>query len=160
MATHRDDGADYEGRRETDYEVGRDRPPKHTQFKKGKSGNQKGRPKGSLNIAASLREILSKGISIHENGKKKKIPAHQALFLQNLAKAIEGDQKAYANLLKAMKEYLPNEAKAEPETEPSEALKLAAENFRERLKAELIQELRNEIRCEILEEIEERKRGC
>ena len=32
---------------EEPYEVGNKRPPKHSRFKKGKSGNPAGRPKGS-----------------------------------------------------------------------------------------------------------------
>ncbi len=33
-----------------EYEVGYKRPPKHTQFKLGQSGNMKGRPKGTRNF--------------------------------------------------------------------------------------------------------------
>ena len=42
-----------------DHEVGYGRPPKHTQFKAGTSGNPKGRPKGSLNLMnAIMKELL------------------------------------------------------------------------------------------------------
>ena len=36
--------------------VGRGKPPKHTQFKKGEIGNKRGRPKGSKNLATLIME--------------------------------------------------------------------------------------------------------
>ena len=39
-----------------DYEVGYGKPPKHTRFKKGQSGNPKGRPKGLQEHGQSLAE--------------------------------------------------------------------------------------------------------
>ena len=38
------------------YEIGYKKPPKHSKFKKGQSGNPKGRPKGSK----SLKELIEK----------------------------------------------------------------------------------------------------
>jgi hypothetical protein len=37
-----------------DYQVGYGKPPKHTQFKPGKSGNPQGRPKGTKNLKTDL----------------------------------------------------------------------------------------------------------
>jgi hypothetical protein len=41
------------------YEVGYGRPPKHTRFRKGQSGNPKGRPKGAKAFNTIVRETLT-----------------------------------------------------------------------------------------------------
>lgn len=53
-----------------DYEVGYKKPPKHSQFKKGQSGNSKGRPKGSKNANTLIHEIANEVITVRaRNGK-------------------------------------------------------------------------------------------
>lgn len=53
-----------------DYEVGYKKPPKHSQFKKGQSGNKKGRPKGSKNANTLIHEIANEVITVRaRNGK-------------------------------------------------------------------------------------------
>lgn len=52
-----------------DYNVGYKNPPKDTQFKKGMSGNPKGRPKGTKNIRTVLNDTLNEKIQITQNGK-------------------------------------------------------------------------------------------
>ena len=88
--------------RKKDYEVGYGRPPKRTQFKKGRSGNPKGRPKGAKNVDSMLRETLLRPVVITENGKRRKITALEAFFRQTLKSALEGDSRASDKLLKLL----------------------------------------------------------
>ena len=44
----------------SDHDGGYGKPPRHSQFKKGQSGNSKGRPKGSRNFSTDLKETLEK----------------------------------------------------------------------------------------------------
>jgi hypothetical protein len=55
--------------------VGYRQPPNATQFKKGKSGNPSGRPKGSRNVGAVLRDVIHQKIRITENGRIRHLPA-------------------------------------------------------------------------------------
>ncbi len=56
-----------------DYEVGYKKPPKHTRFTKGQSGNGKGRPKGSRNFSADVKDTLKARVGLTGAGKRKKV---------------------------------------------------------------------------------------
>jgi len=45
--------------------VGYAKPPKHTRFTKGRSGNPKGRPTGSKNLATMMIEELTQTVARH-----------------------------------------------------------------------------------------------
>ena len=79
---------------EKDYDVGYKKPPKHTQFKKGQSGNPKGRPKGLKNLATELQDELNAKVEITEDGKKKTVSKQSAMIKQLMQKAINGDSKS------------------------------------------------------------------
>lgn len=79
-----------------DYEVGYGRPPTHTQFRPGKSGNPKGRHRKPQSVQAQMEKVLSAKVTINEGGRAKKLSLQQVI-LRNLAnKAAKGDLKAAA----------------------------------------------------------------
>lgn len=78
----------------SDYPVGYGKPPKNTQFKKGQSGNPKGRPKGSANPDVLIRKLLLKPVTVTQNGKATKVPVIEALLTKVLSMAASGDHKA------------------------------------------------------------------
>ncbi len=79
--------------------VGYGRPPKATQFRKGKSGNPGGRPKGSLNLATDLAAELGEQITVREDGRPRRVSKQRALIKSLMAKALQGDVRATAALL-------------------------------------------------------------
>jgi len=82
-----------------DYEVGYGRPPKETRFKKGRSGNPKGRPRGALNLDILLERELSETLSVTERGRKRQVTKREALIKTLIAKALGGDIRALSLLL-------------------------------------------------------------
>jgi hypothetical protein len=77
------------------HKVGKGRPPLHSRFKSGNSGNPKGRRKGSKNEATLLTELLDKTkVTLRESGKSRKITAREAIYRNILQDALKGDLKA------------------------------------------------------------------
>jgi len=99
---------------EEGYDVGYGKPPKHTQFKKGQSGNPAGRPKGRKTARVSIKnqekllfdyilEENQKEITIKENGRSIKITRGQAILRSLWINALKGSvyaQKASLQLTK------------------------------------------------------------
>jgi hypothetical protein len=85
------------------YEIGYARPPKSGQFKKGQSGNKRGRPKGSKLFSETVVEALDEKVTISENGRRRIITKREALAKQLVNKAAGGDIKSI-KLLSEMSE--------------------------------------------------------
>ena len=77
-----------------DCEVGYRKPPKATRFRKGQSGNPKGRPKGKPNAAAAILRALGAKLVINDHGRRRKVTKYEAAIMQLVNKAASGDLKA------------------------------------------------------------------
>ncbi len=97
----------------TDYEVGYGKPPEATRFRKGVSGNPKGRPKGSKNIARMLRDAGSELVQITRTGRTKKVTLLEAGILQMHNKAAGGDSRAMREVLSAHRVFVEPEDESE-----------------------------------------------
>lgn len=81
------------------YTVGYAKPPVHTRFKPGKSGNPKGRTKGHQNFNTLLRKTLSQTIEVFKSGNKHKMPKYAVMITTLVNKALQGDMRAINVLL-------------------------------------------------------------
>lgn len=84
---------------EGEYAVGYGKPPQHTRFKPGQSGNPKGRRKGVLNLKSVLEQELFRPVAIQEGGKRRNVPILTVVIRQSLAKAAKGETRALTALL-------------------------------------------------------------
>src|SRR5450755_1972704 len=78
----------------TDGKVGYKHPPVKSQFRKGKSGNPRGRRKGQRNLAAVLAEVLRQTVTVKKGGNSQRMSKGDALIQILLTKAHHGDGRA------------------------------------------------------------------
>jgi hypothetical protein len=107
------------------FEVGYGKPPKDSRFAKGKSGNPKGRPKGSKGIAAIFHDVTRGPIHVTQNGKGRTVTKLEAIMLQLTTKAVSGDMKAMGEILKwdrIFEESADKDGTENPDREKNEAV--------------------------------------
>jgi hypothetical protein len=78
-----------------DYEVGYRRPPEGTRFKKGQSGNPKGRPRKVENLATVLHQVLAERVRVREGDAVRTVSKWEAMIQTLSNKAMKGDTRAF-----------------------------------------------------------------
>jgi hypothetical protein len=84
------------------YEVGFGKPPKRTQFKKGHSGNPKGRPRTQPDLYSELTKVLREKVTITVDGQQEKVTVQQALLRRLRDQALRGEFWAQRLALKVV----------------------------------------------------------
>lgn len=91
-----------------DYNVGRGKPPREWQFRKGQSGNPRGRPRkygdsashgGLSSYDSMLVSRLDKTVAIVEQGRKRRVPIGEAIIAKQTAQALAGSRLSANHLL-------------------------------------------------------------
>lgn len=85
-------------------QVGYGKPPESTRFKKGQSGNPKGRRKGSRNLATVLAATLREKVVVNENGARKTVTKLEAAVKQLVNRAASGDLRALQQFIALARE--------------------------------------------------------
>ena len=120
-----------------DHKVGYKKPPLHTRFQKGQSGNPRGRPRGSKNLSTLLTDALNEPVVVTEDGKRRKISKRELGVRQLVNKFAMAEAQATKILLGLMQERdrLAAEASAERPSLGADDEKVIA-NLLKRLRGE------------------------
>lgn len=82
------------------YEVGYGKPPVASQFTSGRSGNPKGRPKGSKSLRDHLDRELNKRVAVTVDGRQVRLTKGEVVAKQLVDKAMRGDARSIEKLFK------------------------------------------------------------
>jgi Family of unknown function (DUF5681) len=94
------------------------RPPVHTQFQPGKSGNSRGRPKASKDLQARLKKAAAEKVVVQEAGRERKVDKLDVALTQMMNKAAQGQP----SFLKMALTQIQKAEAAEPTATPQEEL--------------------------------------
>jgi Family of unknown function (DUF5681) len=81
------------------YEVGYGKPPNHSQFRPGQSGNPAGRRKGLRNLATDVKTTLATTIKVKEGGRTRTGSTQEGVLMVVRDKALRGDAHSLDLLL-------------------------------------------------------------
>lgn len=103
--THDTDNHDEGSEKAAGYEVGYGKPPVHSRFRKGQSGNRAGRTKGVKNAMTVMAQALAERVTVIDGGKRKSITKFEAAAKQLANKAVKGDAKSIKLVMEIAREY-------------------------------------------------------
>jgi fructose-1-phosphate kinase PfkB-like protein len=125
-----------------DYKVGPGRPPLHTRFQKGQSGNPGGRSQEKLH--ALLADALNEQVFVTVDGERRKITKREAVVHQLVNKSTTADLRATKMLFDMIKDV---EQKASVTSAGPEPRRLDAadeevmQNFVDRIRQQILAEI-------------------
>jgi hypothetical protein len=89
---------------ERPHEVGYQKPPQHSRFKPGQSGNPHARQKAGRDFAKLFSQALDQTITVTEDGRRRKITKREVLVRQLVDRAAQGNPKALSRFFRLMNE--------------------------------------------------------
>ena len=117
---------------ERNYEIGYGKPPPRTRFKKGQSGNPRGRPPGAKNLKTLLSEALNACVIVSDNGGRRKITKREAIITQLVNRSATADWRAIKIVFDLVRDI---EGQTEPASPETSAFSEADEKVIEQLRA-------------------------
>lgn len=83
----------------SEYEVGYGKPPRHTRFKPGRSGNPRGRPKDAKGLKTIVRETMTAKVPVRTACGEKKMSRMEAVLQKTIELGMKGNPRALMQLI-------------------------------------------------------------
>ena len=82
--------------------TGYGKPPHHSRFKPGHSGNPRGRPKGKISLSQLIDKHLNAKVTVTSGGQQRQITRREALIIGLVGDALKGKDRVRKELLNLM----------------------------------------------------------
>lgn len=105
---------------ESSYRVGYRKPPVHTRFKPGQSGNPRGRLKQARGLKTLSREILTQRVAVRTASGEKKIARIEVVLQKTIELAMKGNARALSEVMKLYAAAVPDTSVDAVETAPED----------------------------------------
>ena len=131
------------------YAVGYRKPPRHTQFKPGQSGNPRGRPKAPKSFDELIEKELAQLVTVREGDRAQRLPKRTVIVKQVVKKAMEGEDRALRSLLtligaaKTEKQQAAAKGEADPDAPLTNTEKGILAEYEAQLREKILQEREN-----------------
>jgi hypothetical protein len=100
------------------YRIGYGKPPEHTRFQPGISGNPTGKRKGARNLSSDVKKALRVQVKLKDRGKSRRVSTQEAAIMRLREKALNGDARSLDRFLELARIFN-NEPHASPVSQSS-----------------------------------------
>src|SRR5258706_3570633 len=87
------------GTSEDGFAVGSKKPPQHSRFQPGRSGNPRGKQKGVRNFGTDVKRTLEVPVRLNDQGRARRVSTQEAPPLRLRGKALQGDARSILQIL-------------------------------------------------------------
>src|SRR5258706_11992258 len=87
------------------FRVGYKKPPQHSRFQPGRSGNPHGKQKGVRNLGSDVKRTLEVPVRLNEQGRARRVSTQHAVLLRLREKALKGDARSLDRFLELAKTF-------------------------------------------------------
>ena len=91
--------------RDEDDTVGYAKPPKHSRFRPGQSGNPKGKKKGTRSFSTEVRATLGMPVILTDSDRPRTVTTSTAALMRLREKALKGDSRSLDRLIELSRQY-------------------------------------------------------